>query len=196
MTSLFPFAAEAGEVEGIQVLIPPVYEIFWSAVVALLIWLVVGRWGLPRIYKMLDDRRAQIDEGLDAASKADEQVALAQRERDELLRAAAEEAKQIREGGTEDARRIVAEARARAVDEAARITEAASRQIAAERQAAASALRQDVGGLATQLAEKIVGEQLKDKALSARVIDRFMDDLEDDLKAQSTSTRPAPEISA
>ena len=39
-------------------------------------------------------------------------------------------------------------------------------------------LRTDVGLLASTLAERIVGEQLKDAELSARVIDRFLDGLE------------------
>ena len=56
--------------------------------------------------------------------------------------------------------------------------DAAERQIQAEKQAAQISLRTDVGLLASTLAERIVGEQLKDAELSARVIDRFLDGLE------------------
>lgn len=178
-----PFPAEAAaEPGGIAILIPPVYEIFWSAVVLLLLWLTLGK-ALPKIYGMLDDRRAKIDEGLEAAAKAKEDAALAKRKRDEMLREAAEEAKSIRSEARSDAARIVAQAREEATAEGGRIMDAANRQIEGEKQAAAVALRQDVGALATDLAEKIVGEQLKDTALSARVIDRFMDQLEADLNA-------------
>ena len=52
------------------------------------------------------------------------------------------------------------------------------RQILAEKQAAQISLRTDVGMLASTLAERIVGEQLSDTALSERVIDRFLDELE------------------
>ena len=45
-------------------------------------------------------------------------------------------------------------------------------------QAAQISLRTDVGMLASTLAERIVGEQLSDTALSERVIDRFLDELE------------------
>ena len=51
-------------------------------------------------------------------------------------------------------------------------------------QAAQISLRSDVGMLATELAEKIVGEQLKDTALTARVVDRFLDDLEKESSAE------------
>ena len=56
--------------------------------------------------------------------------------------------------------------------------EAAERQIRADKQAAEISLHTDVGLLASDLAERIVGEQLTDTALSTRVIDRFLDELE------------------
>jgi F-type H+-transporting ATPase subunit b len=50
--------------------------------------------------------------------------------------------------------------------------------IAAERQAAVVSLRSEVGTLATTLAGRIVGETLTDDARAARVVDRFLEDLE------------------
>lgn len=182
MLASLPFPAESpADAGGLDVLIPPVYEIFWSALILLGLWLVLG-WALPKLYAMLDERQAQIDAGLDAADKATEDAALARREREDALRKAQEEAKEIRDGAHRDAGRIVAQARSDAQEEAGRITEAAKRQIDSERTAAAIALRKDVGALASQLAERIVGEQLKDQALSERVINRFMEDVEEDLQ--------------
>ena len=83
-----------------------------------------------------------------------------------------------------EAGQIVAEARQKATAEAARVTETAQRQIEAERQQAAVALRTDVGALATELASKIVGESLADEARRSRVVERFLDELD----AQTTAT--------
>jgi F-type H+-transporting ATPase subunit b len=44
--------------------------------------------------------------------------------------------------------------------------------------AAQASLRTEVGTLATDLASKIVGEALEDDDRSARVVDRFLADLE------------------
>lgn len=187
MFSSVPFPAEAEAISGLQVLIPPVYEIFWSAVIMLGLWLVLGK-ALPKIYGMLDERRAKIDEGLDAADKAREDASLAKREREEVLRNAQKEAKVIRDEAQKDAGRLVAQGRHDAQVEAARITEAAGRQIETARKTAEVALRVQVGSLATELAERIVGEQLTDTALSQRVIDRFMADVEADLDKQSVGT--------
>ncbi|HLV57212.1 MAG TPA: F0F1 ATP synthase subunit B, partial [Actinotalea caeni] len=60
----------------------------------------------------------------------------------------------------------------------ARIIETAHRQIEAERAAAVVSLREEVGGLATELASRIVGESLADEARQSRVIDRFLEELD------------------
>ena len=88
------------------------------------------------------------------------------------------EAARIRDNAQGEAKEIVAKARTDAQAEAAGIIEGAQRQILAEKQAAQISLRTDVGMLASTLAERIVGEQLSDTALSERVIDRFLDELE------------------
>lgn len=173
-----PLATAGESAGGIAVLLPPLYEIFWAALILLVIILVVGRYGLPKIYAILDERAQVIEEGVNAAAHAKEDRAAAQRERDELLREANAEAYAIREKAGEDAKGIIAAARSQAQEEAAHILDVAQRQILAEKQAAEISLRTDVGLLATELAERIVGEHLADTALTARVVDRFMDELE------------------
>ena len=74
----------------------------------------------------------------------------------------------------------MAAARTEATGEANRILEASQRQLLAEKQAAQISLRSEVGLLASELAEKIIGEQLTDTALTSRVVDRFLDELEAD----------------
>ena len=59
--------------------------------------------------------------------------------------------------------------------------------IAAERQAAVVSLRSEVGTLATTLAGQIVGESLNDDARSARVVDRFLADLEANSKSEGAA---------
>ncbi|QPK80618.1 F0F1 ATP synthase subunit B [Schaalia sp. ZJ405] len=183
-------AASGEEVGGLDVVFPPLYEIFWSAVVLLVLLIIVGKFALPRLYQTLDERQEKIAEGLGAAEKAKEDRAAAARERDELIRQAQVDAQGIRDAAHEDAKRIIQAARSEAQDESARIIDTAERQILAERQAAEISLRSDVGLLASELAEKIIGEHLKDQELTSRVIDRFLDDLEaDSAAAQQVETR-------
>ena len=198
---MLPLAAESGQGGGTAFILPPLYEIFWAAIVLLLILLVVGRYALPRLYAVLDERARRIQEGLDLADKAEQDQADAEKRAARLVDEARREAARIRDTAQSEAKEIVAQARTDAQAEAAGIVEGAQRQILADKQAAQISLRTDVGMLATTLAERIVGEQLKDTALSERVIDRFLDDLEamppvDGVDAAVTTgpaSEPAPE---
>ncbi|EEZ90714.1 ATP synthase F0, B subunit [Mobiluncus mulieris 28-1] len=164
-------------------LLPAMYDIVWSAIIFAIILFVIVKVALPKYNTLADERAMKLQEGLDATTKAHEESQKAEsRIAAELTEAKAEAAK-IRDQAVAQAEDIVARAQARAEQEAKRIVETAQRQIEAERVAAEQSLRAEVGGLATQLAEKIVGEQLKDEALSARVVDRFLDELDKQVAA-------------
>ena len=172
-------AAESSEeIKGIQLLLPEAYDIFWSAVVLLLIAIPFFKFALPALQKVLDERTAKIEGGLAKAEQAQAEAAAALDEYHQQLAEARAEAARIREDARAEGGQIVAELRTRAQDEAARIAETAQRQIEAERQQAAVQLRTDVGALATELASKIVGESLEDEVRRSRVVDRFLDELE------------------
>jgi F-type H+-transporting ATPase subunit b len=78
--------------------------------------------------------------------------------------------------------------REQAQTEAARIVEHGKSQIEAERQQAVTALRAEVGALATGLAGRIVGESLDDEARQSRVVERFLADLETSGTANGTGS--------
>ncbi|AEE46927.1 F0F1 ATP synthase subunit B [Cellulomonas fimi] len=165
------------EVQGIDLLIPAAYDIFWSSVVLLIIAIAFYKYALPKFQAILDERTAKIEGGLAKAETAQAEAAAALAEYHQQLQDARTEAARIREDARAEGGQIVADLRAKASEEAARITETAHRQIEAERQQAAVQLTQDVGTLATELASKIVGEALEDEVRQSRVVDRFLDEL-------------------
>ncbi|MDR1189978.1 MAG: F0F1 ATP synthase subunit B [Bifidobacteriaceae bacterium] len=167
----------SGVPEGIFLFIPPLYEVILSALCLAAIAYVVVAKVVPTYLKVLDERTAKIEGGIRRAEEAEAQIAEARARSEAELEEARAEAGQAREEARSDAAAIVAEARRKAVSEAERIQAAAKAQIAADAKAAEVALRTEIGDLATQLAERIVGEALKDPALSGRVVDRFLDEL-------------------
>lgn len=168
----------AAEPEGIRLLIPELYDIFWSLVVLGLIAFAFYRYVLPKFNAVLDERAEKIEGGLARAENAQAEAAAALEEYQKQLADARLEAGRIREEARVEGGVIVTELRAKASADAARILENAQRQIEAERQQAAVSLRAEVGALATELASRIVGESLADSARQSRVIDRFLDELE------------------
>ena len=175
--AVLPAASEGGE-EGGNMLLPETSDLVWGTVAFVIIAVVLLRYALPRFTKVLDERTRRIEEGLELADKAKEDQTNAELKAARLVEDARRDAAKIREDAQAQAKEIVAVAREAAQGEAGKAMDAAERQIQADRQAAQISLRTDVGLLASSLAEKIVGEQLKDTELSARVIDRFLDDLE------------------
>lgn len=168
----------AQEGQGLGVLIPAGYDLFWSAVVTVVIGFFFFKYLMPKMTALLDERVAKIEGGLELAKKVQEEAAAAKSEKEAELAAARREAARIREEANNDGSAIVAEARTKAQVEATRIVEAAQRQIGAERASAVVSLREEVGGLATELASRIVGESLAEDARQTRVIDRFLDELD------------------
>jgi F-type H+-transporting ATPase subunit b len=73
---------------------------------------------------------------------------------------------------------LVDKAREEANRQRESIVAAGQAQLAADRTSAVSVLKVDLGRLAVELADKIVGERATDAALQERIIDRFLDELD------------------
>ncbi|HWG13985.1 MAG TPA: F0F1 ATP synthase subunit B [Streptosporangiaceae bacterium] len=159
-------------------LVPTLPELIIGAVAFLIVFGALGKIALPRAQKMLQERTNQIEGGLDRAEKAQAEAQRVLEQYRQQLADARHEAARLREEAREQGAQIIAEMREEAQTEARRLTEAATQQIQAERQQALTALRGEVGALATDLASRIVGESLTDEARQSRVVDRFLEDLE------------------
>ena len=160
-------------------LVPTLTELIIGAVAFLIVFGALGRIAIPRATKMLQERTNQIEGGLKRAEEAQAKADQLLEQYREQLADARHEASRLREEAREQGAQIIAEMREEAQAEARRLTEAANQQIQAERQQALTALRSEVGTLATDLASRIVGESLTDEARQSRVVDRFLDDLEE-----------------
>ncbi len=88
------------------------------------------------------------------------------------------EANRIREEARAEGAQILADLKEKAAAESARITEQAHDRHCRRAPGRRRLLRAEVGTLATTLAGRIVGEALNDDERSARVVDRFLADLE------------------
>ena len=158
--------------------LPHLGELIFGVIAFVILYLVVRAKVVPRLEAIFEERRAAIEGGMQAAEQAQAEAAAALEEYQTQLAEARSEAARIREEARAQGAQIIAEMREQAQTEAARITAGAQQQIAAERQQAVVQLRSEVGRLATELASRIVGESLEDEARQSRVVDRFLDELE------------------
>jgi F-type H+-transporting ATPase subunit b len=164
--------------EALNPLIPHTAEVIVGFIAFTLLFLVLKSKVVPMFEKAYAARTEAIEGGMERAEKAQIEAERALSQYTEQLSKAREEAQTLREDARVQGAAIVEELRAKAQEEAARITAAAHASIEAERQQAITSLRNEVGALAVDLASKIVGEALDDQARQSRIVDRFLDDLE------------------
>lgn len=164
--------------DGIQLFIPKVYDIVWSLIILVILAVFFYRFFLPRFQAIFDERAAKIEGGIAKAEQAQKDADEAKKKYQAQLSTARVEASKIRDDARAEASHIIADARSRAETEAAQITANAERSIQSQQQQAMVSLRGEVGTLATSLAEKILGSELKNDAVQTSMIDQMIADME------------------
>lgn len=149
-----------------------------EVVVFALVVFILAKWVIPVINSAMTDRQAAIKAQFEAAEQAKADAAAAEQAHQAALAEARAEATRIREDARAQGAEIVAQHREQAQVEADRITSQAHAQIEVERAQTLASLKAEVGGMATTLAGRIVGESLADDTHQKAVVDRFIAELE------------------
>jgi F-type H+-transporting ATPase subunit b len=138
---------------------------------------------LPNIRKTLDERTEAIEGGLQQAEAAQAEAAQVKADAQTQLAELRHSTADIRAKAQAEGAALVEQARTEANTQKEAIIASAHAQLDADRNSAVNVLKADLGKLATELADKIVGERAQDAALQERIIDRFLDELDAKLGA-------------
>lgn len=160
-------------------IVPQPIEIVVGFVAFTILLLLIRSKVVPRFEAAFQLRITSIEGGLEKAEAAQMQAEIILRKYQEQLKDAQIDGAKMREDARVQGVAIIEDFRGKAQEEAKRITAAASAAIEAERAQAIVSLRLEVGKLAIELASKIVGESLLDEVRQSRVVDRFLNDLDD-----------------
>ena len=166
-------------------LVPDLTELIVGAVTFGIIFFALWKVLIPRLNKTLEERTDKIEGGLQRAEETQAEADATLAKYREQLAEARHEASRLREEAREQGAQIIAEMREQAQAEGRRLVEAAHAQIEADRQQAIQSLKTEVGGLAVDLASRVVGESLTDEARQRRIVERFLDEL--DQQAESAA---------
>lgn len=171
--------AQETHTEAQNPLIPEWPEVAVGLIAFAVVFAVFWKKLLPSINTVLEKRRDEIEGGIERASDLQAEAQRTLEQYRAQLEEAAHEANRLRQDAQEQGAAIIAEMRAEGQRQRESIIAAGHAQIEADRKQASHVLRQDVGKLATDLAGRVVGESLEDHARQSRVIDRFLDELEE-----------------
>jgi F-type H+-transporting ATPase subunit b len=152
--------------------------IFWTSVIFILVWGILGRVAFRPIQNALKKREDDIQGSLDEAKRAREEMAHLKAENEELLRQAQEERAKILKEAKEAKDAILKEAKDKAQDEARKIVTSAKEDIENQRLAAMTELKNQVGVLAIEVAEKVLRRKLEDKQSQEQFVNQLVDEIE------------------
>ena len=179
MTNYLVLAAEELPLEDQpSPLIPELYDLVWSLVPFIIVLLIFWKFVLPKFQEVLTQREDQMEGGIQRAEAAQAEAKAALEKYNAQLAEARTEAAQIRDEARSQGQRIVADMKAQASDESARIVEAGHKQLEAQRASVVAELRKDMGSQSVALAERILGAQLSDDVTRSGTIDSFLADLD------------------
>jgi F-type H+-transporting ATPase subunit b len=174
-------AAESGEGgfwEDAYPVIPHPGELIVGIISFAILYFLYKRFVVPRLEAMLAERQRAIEGGIERAEAMQAEAKAALEQYRAQLAEARNEAAQIRDQARAEGQQILENLRVQAQEESARIVARGEEQIAAARQQVVNELRGQVGGLAVELAGRVVGESLADEARRQGTVDRFPDELD------------------
>jgi F-type H+-transporting ATPase subunit b len=144
-------------------------QVGWMAVILVVLYLLLSRWGLPQVGKVLENRAAVIAADLAAARTA-------KQEADQAVAALNATISQARAVAQAEVAKAVNDAKAKAAAEAATLNasleaklDAAEAQIAAARAAALAAIKPVAAEAASTILQKLTGQAPEEAALAPRL---------------------------
>ena len=162
---------------GFSVMQPDPGLIFWTTVIFLLVWVVLGRTAFRPIQESLKKRDADIQHALDEAKRAREEIGKMQSQNELLLK----EAQEQRAGIIKEAKEIREATIKRAEEEAkvkvqAMIAEAKT-DVEHMRLELKTSIKNELGNMALDIAEKLVRKELKSNTENTELAQKLVEEI-------------------
>lgn len=154
---------------------PSVGLIFWTAVVFIILLVLLRSLAWKPILSAVKDREQSIQDALDAAKKAKEEMALLNAQNEKILKEARAERDAILKEAREMKENIINEAKNSATVEANKLIENAKSAIQNEKASAMADIKNQVGQLSIEIAEKILTKELADKTAQEDLVNNVID---------------------
>jgi F-type H+-transporting ATPase subunit b len=151
--------------------------IFWMTLAFGILVFILAKFAWKPILSTLHEREKSIEEALNQADKARDEMKALKSDNEELLRLAKEERSEILKDARVIRDNMIEEAKTKANQEYNRIIESAKESINYEKMAAITELKNQIATLSIDIAEKILKEELSNKESQKKHIDKMMDNI-------------------
>ena len=154
---------------------PSVGLIFWTAVVFIILLVLLRSLAWKPILSAVKEREQSIQDALNAAKKAKEEMALLNAQNEKIMKEARAERDAILKEAREMKENIINEAKNSATVEANKLIENAKSAIQNEKASAMADIKNQVGQLSIEIAEKILTKELSDKSAQEALVNDVID---------------------
>lgn len=160
-----------------QLLTPDPGLILWQLIVFVLLVLILAKFAWKPIIQSLKEREQSIQEALDTAEKARQEMASLKADNEKLLKEARDERDRILREAREVANRMKEEAERDARKTADRIINDAKAAIQVEKQAALREVKEQVAMFSLEIAERLMKKNLSSDKAQRELVESYLKDL-------------------
>lgn len=150
--------------------------IFWMFVSFGLILFLLKKFAWKPILEMLDEREKTISDALNSAQKAKEEMTALRAGNEKLLQEARNERDNLLKEAREAKEAIINEAKTKATEASDKILASARENIANEKMAAITELKNYVATLSIEIAEKVLKQELADPNKQKELVQSLLKD--------------------
>ena len=151
--------------------------IFWMVISFGLILFILKKFAWKPILNMLHEREASIQNALDSAEKAKEEMKSLQSSNERILAEARAERDAMLKDARETREKVIAESKAIAKKEGDRLLTSARESIQNEKMAAITELKNQVATLSIEIAEKILKSELSSDEKQKTLVNTLLKDV-------------------
>jgi F-type H+-transporting ATPase subunit b len=160
-----------------KLLTPEIGLLVWTLLAFLIVFFILRAKAWPAIMKGLRDRENSITDSLATAERVKAEMAQLQSENEALLAKAREERAQLLKEARDTKDKIINEAKEQAKTEANKIITEAQAAINAQKMAALTEVKNQVGKLVIEVSEKVLRKELQNKDAQEAHIKGLVDEV-------------------
>ena len=160
-----------------SLLLPDSGLLFWMFLSFGIVAFILVKYGFPVIIKMVESRKTYIDESLQIAKQAYEQMAIVKAQGETIVDNARREQVKIMNEAAQTRDLLIKDAKDKASLEAVKLVAEARKQILIEKEDAIRDIRRQVAELSVDIAERVLRGQLEKKDEQLIMINRLLDEI-------------------
>ena len=150
--------------------------IFWTSIIFIVFFILLRKFAWKPILGAVKGREDSINEALSSAETARREMQNLTAENERILQEARLERDSLLKEAREMREKMIADSKADAQAEGARMIEQAKTAILAEKNAAMAELKSQVSSLSLSIAEKVLKDELSNKEAQTKLIENMLGD--------------------